>query len=317
MSKVLPDRQATGPAGRGRRLRGPRAAAVVAAAAGREPAGRDDHVQYRAPAGVYQQYGELLRNALAKDMPDLEVRLLASDGSQENVERVATGDADFTIAAADAVETYNAGGSRAPTGCAASRACTTTTCSWSCRRTPTIRTVEDLRGKRVAIGLPNSGVRLIADRRAEGRRDRPGEGHQALSPTASTPGPGGWSTAARRVLLVGRAAHGRRWRSSPKTFAFRFVPLDADLVAKLHEQGGATRYYRADQHAGVGLPDHPARPTVPTIAVSNLLITTRGRGPAAHRVADPVGDQQPGPASAPTSTRPSSWTCAPPSTPTR
>ena len=38
-------------------------------------------------------------------MPDLNVRLMTSAGSQENVERVASGEADFTIAAADAVET--------------------------------------------------------------------------------------------------------------------------------------------------------------------------------------------------------------------
>ncbi|MFD6751708.1 TAXI family TRAP transporter solute-binding subunit, partial [Streptomyces anthocyanicus] len=58
------------------------------------------------PTGVYQKYGTLLQGAMAKDMPDVDVRLLNSDGSQENIRRVATGQADFSIAAADAVETY-------------------------------------------------------------------------------------------------------------------------------------------------------------------------------------------------------------------
>src|SRR5690348_18421948 len=57
-------------------------------------------------SGVYYEYGSRLRTELARDMPDLDVNLTTSNGSQENVERVATGTADFTIAAADAVETY-------------------------------------------------------------------------------------------------------------------------------------------------------------------------------------------------------------------
>ena len=57
-------------------------------------------------SGVYQLYGSLLQEALAKDMPRLDVKLELSVGSQQNVERVATGDDDFTIAAADAVEKY-------------------------------------------------------------------------------------------------------------------------------------------------------------------------------------------------------------------
>src|SRR5690606_35584200 len=71
-----------------------------------EPPGGTITLSTRTRAGVYQKYGELLRTSLATHMPDLEVRLETSDGSQENVRRVATGQADFAIAAADAVETY-------------------------------------------------------------------------------------------------------------------------------------------------------------------------------------------------------------------
>lgn len=88
-------------------------------------------------AGVYQKYGELLRTELRKDMPGLDVRLMTSAGSQENVERVASGEADFTIAAADAVETYKLAGSPGAKGCAGSPGSTTTTCSSSCRATRT------------------------------------------------------------------------------------------------------------------------------------------------------------------------------------
>lgn len=86
-------------------------------------------------AGVYQKYGELLRTALHKDMPDLQVRLETSDGSWENVRRVATGQADFALAAADAVETYRQEGRAGADGLRGWRACTTTTCSSPSRPT--------------------------------------------------------------------------------------------------------------------------------------------------------------------------------------
>ena len=55
------------------------------------------------------------------------MELRESVGSQENVQRVATGQADFTIAAADAVAKYQREGGRARTCCAAAPGCTTTT----------------------------------------------------------------------------------------------------------------------------------------------------------------------------------------------
>ena len=68
-------------------------------------AGRSRSARVRRPACT-RSTASSSRSALAKDMPRLDVQLLNSDGSQENVRRVATGQADFTIAAADAVETY-------------------------------------------------------------------------------------------------------------------------------------------------------------------------------------------------------------------
>lgn len=57
-------------------------------------------------SGVYQRYGALLKDALAQDMPDVKIDLRTSEGSQQNLARVATGEADFTIATADAVAKY-------------------------------------------------------------------------------------------------------------------------------------------------------------------------------------------------------------------
>ncbi len=57
------------------------------------------------------------------------------------------------------------------------------------------------------------------------------------------------------------------------------MPIDAALVAKLHEQGGATRYYRATNMPESAYPGSQLGSTVPTMAVSNLLITRADADP--------------------------------------
>ncbi|NIF15305.1 hypothetical protein F3J12_38670, partial [Burkholderia sp. Ax-1735] len=57
-------------------------------------------------SGVYERYGQRLEGAQAKDIPQVSIRLRTSERSQQNIARVATGKADFTIAAADAVATH-------------------------------------------------------------------------------------------------------------------------------------------------------------------------------------------------------------------
>lgn len=83
---------------------------MVAAPAGRGPPAGTITFSTGTKAGVYQKYGDLLRKEIRKDMPDLKVKLETSAGSQENVRLVATGQSDFAIAAADAVETYQQNG---------------------------------------------------------------------------------------------------------------------------------------------------------------------------------------------------------------
>lgn len=116
------------------------------------------------PLGVYQEYGKLLRTELDKDMPGLTVKLVNSDGSQENVARVATGHADFTIAAADAVGTYEMEGKPGAAGLRGVARLYDDYVQLIVPRDSDIDSVTDLRGKRVAIGPDRSGVRLIADR---------------------------------------------------------------------------------------------------------------------------------------------------------
>ncbi|MGV9643471.1 TAXI family TRAP transporter solute-binding subunit [Streptomyces sp. NPDC003514] len=228
-------------------------------------------------AGVYQEYGELLREELAKDMPQLKVRLLTSDGSQENVQRVATGRADFTIAAADAVDTYRMGGKPVMDRLRGVARLYDDYVQLVVPPDSDIRSVADLKGKRVAIGLPDSGVRLIATRVLEAA---------GIDPEKDiTPRSDGIDTGPERL---GNELDAFFWSSGvptnglkkiAETTSFRFVPIDADLVAKVHAQGDAAHFYRATNMPESAYPTVQNGSTVPTIAVSNLLITREDMDP--------------------------------------
>ncbi|MER6124352.1 TAXI family TRAP transporter solute-binding subunit [Streptomyces sp. NPDC001795] len=224
------------------------------------------------PTGVYQKYGTLLQGAIAKDMPKLDVRLLNSDGSQENVQRVATGKADFTIAAADAVEAYmleNKPGADRLRGCARLY---DDYVHLVVPRSSTVQSVADLKGRKVAVGPGGSGVRLIAEHVLTAA---------GLDPQKDiTPLPDGIGTMPQ--LLERHRIDAFFWSGGlptsavtqlSKHFAIRLVPIGSDLVTKLHEQGGASRYYRAAVMPADTYPAAEQGSSVQTVAVANLLIT--------------------------------------------
>ncbi|TGB08216.1 TAXI family TRAP transporter solute-binding subunit [Streptomyces sp. MZ04] len=221
---------------------------------------------------VYERYGKLLRTAVAQDMPKVDVELLNSQGSQQNVERVATGKADFTIAAADAVEKYQLEGRP---GADRLRGCARLYDDYVqlvVRRSSDIEKASDLRDKRVAVGQPRSGVRLIADRVLRAADLDPEKDLTAVdagidkAPTLLKKGDidaffwsGGLPT--NTVLELS------------EEFDIRLVKL-GDLVEELHDQGGASRYYRAAVMPADAYPEAQQNSAVPTLAVANLLVTT-------------------------------------------
>jgi TRAP transporter TAXI family solute receptor len=232
-----------------------------------------------AQSGVYQRYGVLLKEALARDLPDVAIDLRTSEGSQQNLARVAAGEADFTIATADAVAKYkrddNPGADRLR-GCA--RLYDDYVQLIVPRGSP-VMSARDLRDKRVGIGQEGSGVRLIAERLLTAA---------GIDPARDiTPIPAGIDT------MPGRLEAGELdaffWSGGLPTntvqelserFQIRLVPLEPELVDKLHATGDATSYYRsavvpADAYlqAQSGVP-------VPTVAVANLLVTTERMDPA-------------------------------------
>ncbi|MGI5403339.1 TAXI family TRAP transporter solute-binding subunit [Streptomyces sp. CA-135486] len=223
--------------------------------------------------GVYQRYGVLLKDALARDMPDVTIDLQTSEGSQQNLARVATGKADFTIATADAVAKYkrdNKPGATHLRGCA--RLYDDYVHLIVPRGSPVL-SVRDLRHKRVGIGQEGSGVRLIAERLLKAA---------GIDPKRDiTPLPAGIDTVPGRLEAGDLDAF--FWSGGLPTaaveelserFQIRLVPLEADLVEKLHAAGPATSYYRSAVMPADAYLEAQNGVTVPTVAVANLLVTT-------------------------------------------
>ncbi|WP_030680531.1 TAXI family TRAP transporter solute-binding subunit [Streptomyces sp. NRRL B-1347] len=221
---------------------------------------------------VYETYGNLLRGAAAKDMPDVSIDLLNSQGSQQNVQRVAKGKADFTIAAADAVEKYRLDGGP---GADRLRGCARLYDDYVhvvVRRSSAIMSAGDLRGKKVAVGQPRSGVRLIADRVLQAAGLDLEKDLTAL--------PAGIDTAPE--LLRRGKIDAFFWSGGLPTtsvqelserLSIRLVPL-GDLVDALHRQGRESRYYRAAVMPADAYPEAQQNASVRTLAVANLLVTT-------------------------------------------
>lgn len=224
------------------------------------------------PRGVYQEYGELLRTELGKDMPGLTVKLETSDGSQENVARVARGGADFTIAAADAVETYELGRG---TGAARLRGVARLYDDYVqviVPRDSPVRSIADLRGKRVATGPADSGVRLIANRVLDAAGVDPVKGIEPEADGIDT-GPDRLRTGKIDAFFWSGGLPTGGLQELAEKFDFRFVPISTGLVAELHSESDAGRYYRAANMPESAYPRIQNGRTVPTIAVSNLLMT--------------------------------------------
>ncbi|MFF4081345.1 TAXI family TRAP transporter solute-binding subunit [Streptomyces sp. NPDC001777] len=230
-------------------------------------------------SGVYQRYGERLRGDLAKDLPQVSIRLQTSEGSQQNIERVASGKADFTIATTDALSTYLHSGKP---GADLLRGCVRLYDDYIqlvVPRDSEVRKVSDLRGKRVGVGQQGSGVRLVADRVLAAA---------GLDPEDDvTPVPSGIDTMPEE--LEDERLDAFFWSGGLPTtavqelagrFPIRLVPLEARLVEKLQAAGGSARYYRSAVMPADAYRNAQQGQAVPTVAVSNVLVTTKHSDPA-------------------------------------
>jgi uncharacterized protein len=229
-------------------------------------------------SGVYQQYGEFLRKAIAKDMPGLKVELMLSDGSQKNVERVATGKADFAIAAADAVETYRLAQDPGYDRLRGMARLYDDYVQVVVPHASTIKKVQDLKGLRVGVGPKKSGVRLIANRVLKAAGLDPEKDIVAEDDTIGD-GPDRLRSGQIDAFFWSGGLPTRGLVDFAKVYDFRFVDIPASTVAKLHKEGKAYLYYRSSLMPSDAYPSTQQGKTVPTLTVANLLITREDMDP--------------------------------------
>ncbi|UYQ64803.1 TAXI family TRAP transporter solute-binding subunit [Streptomyces peucetius] len=223
-------------------------------------------------SGVYQRYGVLLKDALARDMPDLEIDLRTSEGSQQNLARLASGEADFTIATADAVATYKR--QRLP-GADQLRGCARLYDDYVQLVVPKdspVRSVSDLRGRAVGVGQDGSGIRLVADRLMKAAGLDPEQDITAF-PSGINAAPGQLEKGTIDAFFWSGGLPTGTVQKLSERFPVRLVALGPELVAKLHASGDPTSYYRSAVMPADAYPRAQGGP-VGTVAVANLLVTT-------------------------------------------
>ncbi|MEU3753696.1 TAXI family TRAP transporter solute-binding subunit [Streptomyces olivoreticuli] len=223
------------------------------------------------PTGVYAKYGDLLKEDLGRDMPSLDVRLRRSQGSLDNLKQLTSGEADFTLATADAVATYR---DRREPGWAGLRACARLYDDYIQLVVPKgspVQSAKELKGMRVGVGTDESGVQLITRRllKAAGL-----DFDKDIEPVRV-------GIDRMPALLEQGRIDAFFWSGGLPTNAvqslglrlsIRLVQL-GDLIGPLHALGPETRYYRAAVMPVDAYPELHAAQAVKTIAVANLLIT--------------------------------------------
>ncbi|MEU8519336.1 TAXI family TRAP transporter solute-binding subunit [Streptomyces sp. NBC_01216] len=229
-------------------------------------------------SGVYQRYAALLQQALARDLPDVSIALEDSEGSQQNLARVSSGEADVTVATADAVAQYLR--DRKP-GFERLRGCARLYDDYVHLVVPkgsAVQSVSDLRGLRVGVGQQGSGVRLIAERvlAAGGLLDRD------IKPVFA-----GLDT--MPDLLAEDRLDAFFWSGGLPTQAVqalserlpvRLVSLDESVMDNLHDVGESNRHYRSALIPADAYSKAQDGQSVETLAVANLLVTTDDADPA-------------------------------------
>ena len=118
-------------------------------------------------SGVYNAFAVLLAEHLHESDHRLRVSVQTSTGSIQNLQRLAAGTADCAVTAADAATSAVHGSAPVfsrPVGLVAIARIYDDYVQLVARRGSGIASVADLRGKRVSLGAPGSGVELIADR---------------------------------------------------------------------------------------------------------------------------------------------------------
>ncbi|MFF6888226.1 TAXI family TRAP transporter solute-binding subunit [Streptomyces sp. NPDC012421] len=230
------------------------------------------------PSGVYERYGVLLKQAMAKELPEVSITLRDSEGSQQNLARVASGEADFTVATADAVAQYIR--DRRP-GFERLRGCARLYDDYVqlvVRKGSSVQSVADLRGLRVGVGQDGSGVRLIADRVLAAAGLTPSRDVTAL-PVGIDSMPEMLEKGELDAFFWSGGLPTQAVQSLSERTPVRLVPMDAALVEALRDVGESTRHYRSATIPADAYAAAQDGQRVETLAVANLMVTTAETDP--------------------------------------
>jgi TRAP transporter TAXI family solute receptor len=116
--------------------------------------------------GVYYVYGGALAQVLSRNLPGVEATAEVTAASVENLDFLAQGSADLAFSLADTASDAVAGRNRfkAPLPVCALASLYDNVTHVVVRADAPIRSVAELKGRRVSLGSPNSGTEVIADR---------------------------------------------------------------------------------------------------------------------------------------------------------
>ncbi|MER7165114.1 TAXI family TRAP transporter solute-binding subunit [Micromonospora sp. NPDC000207] len=124
----------------------------------------DEAVQIRiatgSPTAVYHAFGQSLATILNRELPEVEASVVVTAASAANVELVRTGQAELGFTQADVLAPVT---TPTPAVVAVARVYDDLLHLVTTAQSP-IRTVADLRGRRVSLGAPGSGTGITANR---------------------------------------------------------------------------------------------------------------------------------------------------------
>ncbi|MFG2046838.1 TAXI family TRAP transporter solute-binding subunit [Micromonospora sp. NPDC048935] len=115
------------------------------------------------PTAVYYAFGQSLAAILNRELPDVDARVVITAASAENVQLVESGRAELGFTQADVLPTSSAGSSSVE---AIARVYDDQLHLVTTSGGP-VRTLDDLRGRRVSVGAPRSGTEITATRLLE------------------------------------------------------------------------------------------------------------------------------------------------------
>ncbi|WP_433385491.1 TAXI family TRAP transporter solute-binding subunit [Actinoplanes sp. CA-142083] len=145
---------------RRRALLGGVVALTVSGCVGREPRHRTVRIATGSPTAVYYAIGSAFARVIAQDLPGTDASVLVTAASAENLQLIASGRAEVAFSQSDVLVT---GGVPAPSTVALARVYDDLL-HLVVRGDSPIRSLEDLRGKKVSVGARGSGTVITVRR---------------------------------------------------------------------------------------------------------------------------------------------------------